>query len=198
LIDPDNLTRLLVAWSKGEQKAFDELAPMVYDELRRMAAAYMRRERSASIQPTILVHEACLRLLPQHGINWQGRSHFFGIASQMMRRVLVDRARARNAAKRGDGALHVSISVAERQVPARNVEMIELDEALKELEAMDPRMGQIVELRFFGGLTSQEIGEIIGVSRATVEREWATARAWLRRALDKGSPRSPEAGAANA
>jgi RNA polymerase sigma factor (TIGR02999 family) len=198
LIDPDNLTRLLVAWSKGEQQAFDELAPLVYDELRRMAVNYMRRERSGSIQPTILVHEAYLRLLPQRGIHWQNRSHFFGIASQMMRRVLVDRARARHAAKRGDAAVHVSISVAERQVPSRSVEMIELDEALKELEAMDPRMGQIVELRFFGGLTSEEIAQVIGVSRATVEREWATARAWLRRALKKTRSQSSRAETAKA
>jgi RNA polymerase sigma factor (TIGR02999 family) len=189
LTEAENLTRLLVAWGKGERSAFDELAPAIYGELRRIAACHMRRERSGSLQPTALVHEAYIRLLPQRGVPWQNRAHFYAIASQMMRRVLLDRARARVAAKRGAAAVNVSISVAERMVPARDVEMIELDAALKDLEAMDPRMGRVVELRFFGGLTSEEIAEVMGISRATVEREWSSARAWLRRELDKSLPR---------
>jgi RNA polymerase sigma factor (TIGR02999 family) len=187
-VDADNLTRLLVAWSKGDQTAFDKMAPAIYGELRRMAATYLRRERGNSLQPTVLVHEAYLRLLPQRGIAWQNRAHFFGIASNMMRRILVDRARARLTAKRGAAAVHVSISAAERMATAENVDVVALDDALKELEAMDPRMGRVVELRFFGGLTNGEIADVLGISPATVEREWSAARAWLRRALDRALP----------
>jgi RNA polymerase sigma factor (TIGR02999 family) len=184
--DPRDVTVLLIAWRQGETAAFDELASRIYGELRRMAATYLRREIAASLQPPILVNEAFLRLLPQRSVDWQSRSHFFGIASKMMRRVLVDRARARLTAKRGAAPLQVSLTAAERlSAPEEPVDMIGLDEALTQLEAMDPRSARVVELRFFGGLTHEEIACLVGISCATVEREWSTARAWLRHKLEK-------------
>jgi RNA polymerase sigma factor (TIGR02999 family) len=156
--------------------------PLVYTELRKLAASYLRVERpDHTLQPTALVHEAYLRLVDQRSVNWQNRAHFFGIAAQMMRRILVDHARRRQAAKR-DGATY-RLYTSEEEATARDPELLALDEALSGLEALDARQARIVELRFFGGLTVEETAEVAGVSPATVKREWRTARAWLAREI---------------
>ena len=183
---PTAITDLLVEWSKGDQAALDQLLPLVYGELRRLARSYLRRERpDHTLQATALVHEAFLRLVDQHSVSWQNRAHFFGIASQMMRRILVNHALARRAAKRGGFAEKLSIDEAMGLEDRREVDLIELDDALKELETLDPRQTRIVELRFFGGLSVEETAEVLDLSPATVKREWSTAKLWLRRRLDK-------------
>ena len=182
---PPTITQLLCEWSKGDQAALDQLMPLVYDELRRLARSYLRRERSDhTLQATALVHEAYLRLIDQHSVSWHNRAHFFGIASQMMRRILVNHALARGAAKRGGAATKLSLdeTVGFEQ---RDVDLIALDQALKELEALDLRQARIVELRFFGGLSIEETAEVVNLSPATVKREWSTARLWLRRQISK-------------
>ena len=178
------ITELLVDWSKGDQAALDRLAPLVYDELRRMARTYLRGERpDHTLQATALVNEAYLRLVDQRRVTWQNRAHFFGIASQMMRRILVNHAVARAAAKRGAGAERLRLGEAAGLAAGPDAELIALDEALKELEKLDQRQSRIVELRYFGGLSLEETAEALGLSRATVKREWATARLWLRHQL---------------
>jgi len=178
------ITQLLVEWSHGNQQALDRLTPLVYDELRQMARTYLRRERpDHTLQATALVHEAYLRLVDQHSVSWQNRAHFFGIASQMMRRILVNHALARAANKRGGGeriALNEAIDLSKKG----EVDLIALDEALQELERLDSQQTRIVELRFFGGLSIEETAEALGVSPATVKRDWSTARLWLRRQLE--------------
>jgi RNA polymerase sigma factor (TIGR02999 family) len=175
-----DVTRLLVAWSNGDKAAFDQLVPLVYDELRRLAISHLRRQRSDhTLQPTALVHEAYCRLVAEDGIRWQSRVHFLGMATRMMRCILVDHARRRHAAKRGGHALRLSLEAADLSLPAREVNLIALDDALKDLAAIDPKQSQIVELRFFGGLGIEETAELLGISPATVKREWRTARAWL-------------------
>ena len=182
----EGITQLLIKWSEGDQGALDELMPLVYDELRRLAQSYLRRERPGhTLQPTALVHEAYLRLIDQQHASWQNRTHFFGIAAQMMRRILVDHARLRQAGKRGDGAYQLSLDQAEEVASQQAVELLALDVALNELAAFSPAQSRIVELRFFGGLTIAETSTLLGVSHATVEREWSVARAWLRRELSK-------------
>jgi RNA polymerase sigma factor (TIGR02999 family) len=177
------ITQLLVEWSHGNQQALDRLTPLVYDELRRMARTYLRRERpDHTLQATALVHEAYLCLVDQHSVSWQNRAHFFGIASQMMRRILVNHALARAADKR-DGGQRLSLNEALDFSPQDEVDLIALDEALHELERLDPQQTRIVELRFFGGLSIEETAEALGVSPATVKRDWSTARLWLRRKL---------------
>ena len=178
------ITQLLVEWGKGDQAALDRLAPLVYEELRRMARTYLRGERpDHTLQATALVHEAYLRLVDQHSVSWQNRAHFFGIASQMMRRILVNHATARAADKRGGGAQKLALDEAAGLAEGREAELIALDEALKELEKLDQRQGRIVELRYFGGLSIEETAEVLDLSPATVKREWSTARLWLRRRL---------------
>lgn len=180
---PPTITQLLSEWSKGDRDALDQLAPLVYDELRRLARSYLRRERpDHTLQATALVHEAYLRLIDQHSVTWQNRAHFFGIASQMMRRILVNHAIARGTEKRGGDAVRGSLDEAV-SLERPDVDLIALDEALKELEALDPRQARIVELRFFGGLSIQETSEVVSLSPATVKREWSTARLWLRRRI---------------
>jgi RNA polymerase sigma factor (TIGR02999 family) len=180
------ITQLLVEWSEGDQAALDQLMPLVYDELRRLARSYLRRERpDHTLQPTALVHEAYLRLIEQRSVNWQNRAHFFGIASQMMRRILVNHALARATAKRGGPATRLSLDEGSICSGQRDVELIALDEALKALERLDPRQTRIVELRFFGGLSIEETAEALSLSPATVKREWSTARLWLRRQITK-------------
>jgi RNA polymerase sigma factor (TIGR02999 family) len=173
------VTELLVAWSKGDERALDALTPLVYDELRRLARSYMRQERAGhTLQSTALVHEAFLRLVDQR-VKWNSRAHFFGIAAQMMRRILVDHAKAQSAAKRGAGAVRIELEEGLATAPNRDVDLLALDEALERLTKVDPQRSRIVELRFFGGLSNEESAEVLGVSPATIQRQWAGARAWL-------------------
>jgi RNA polymerase sigma factor (TIGR02999 family) len=180
------VTALLKDWSGGDREALERLMPLVYGELRKLAASYLRSERlDHTLQPTALVHEAYLRLVDQRSVNWQNRAHFYGIAAQMMRRILVDHARRRRAAKR-DAAAYLLRTPAESPAGFRDLELLALDEALRGLEALDARQARIVELRFFGGLNVEETAEAAGVSSATVKREWRTARAWLAREIRPG------------
>lgn len=184
------VTELLQAWGRGDLRARDEVLPLVYEELRRRAAAYLRYERTDhTLQPTALVHEAYLRLVRQDLVTWQNRAHFFGVAAQMMRRILVDHARALKAAKRPDAKLRVMMGHEVAAVEQPDYELVLLDQVLDELAAIDPRLGEIVELRYFVGLTEQEIADILAVSRSTITREWQTARAWLYRRMT--SPPAP-------
>ncbi len=184
------VTELLVDWGRGDRSALERLMPAVYAELHRLAEQHLARERTDhTLQATALVHEAYLRLVDQRSVRWQNRAHFFGIAAQLMRRVLVDYARRRDAAKRGDGARPLSLEEAADQAPSRPLDILDLDRALDRLAALDPQQGRLVELRFFGGLTVEESAEVLGVSARTVKRDWRAARAWLYRELH------PEAGA---
>lgn len=184
-----DVSALLQAWSQGDVEARDRVMEMVYHELRRRAAAYLRRERPGhTLQPTALVHEAYLRLVDQKAAAWQNRAQFFGVASQMMRRILVDRARARKTAKRSGQWARVTLDESLAEHRSRDVDVLDLDAALTDLAAVDARKSQVAELRFFGGLTLEETGHLLGLSVATVEREWKVARAWLyARLKDKGS-----------
>ena len=178
------VTQLLVAWSDGDRAAFDRLMPLVHTELRRLAHRYMSRERPGhTLQTTALVNEAYLRLVDQRNMRWENRAHFFGIAARLMRHILVEHARSRQAAKRGGAQIRLSLSKVDR-IPSRpDVNLIALDEALGRLEAIDAQKSRIVELRYFGGLGVEETAEVIGVSPATVKRDWSMARAWLRREI---------------
>ena len=181
------VSRLLEAWGRGDLQARDDLMPVVYRELRRRAGAYLRRERQDhTLQPTALVHEAYMRLVGQERVAWQNRAHFFAIASHMMRRILVDYAREHEAAKRPGAGVRVMLDDRIGAAEPRACEFIAVDQALVELTRIDPRQGQIVELRYFGGLSEQEVGEVLSISRATVTREWQTARAWLYRRMTTG------------
>ena len=178
---------LLKAWGRGDLQARDDLMPVVYRELRRRAGAYLRRERQHhTLQPTALVHEAFMRLVGQERVAWQNRAHFFAIASHMMRRILVDYAREHQAAKRPGAGVKVMLDDRIGAAPPPACGLIDLDQALAELARIDPRQGQIVELRYFGGLSEQEVGEVLSISRTTVTREWQTARAWLFRRMTTG------------
>ncbi|HJT68119.1 MAG TPA: sigma-70 family RNA polymerase sigma factor [Pyrinomonadaceae bacterium] len=182
----EGITQLLIDWSNGDPAALEKLMPLVYDELRRLASAYLRRERAShTLQPTALVNEAYLKLVDQRNAKWQNRAQFFGISAQLMRRILVDHARQHQAAKRGGSKQQrLSITSAERIVKQPEIDLLALNEALDELTNMDPQQARIVELKFFGGLSIEETGEVLGVSHATVERDWKMARAWLRRQLE--------------
>jgi RNA polymerase sigma factor (TIGR02999 family) len=185
---PEAVTRLLEAWSSGDPRARDELMPMVYAELRRRAAAHLKRERPHhTLRPTDLLHEAYLRLCAQNA-GFKNRDHFFGVASRLMRRVLVDHARARAAAKRGRG-LRVTLAE-DLAAPSPPADLLDLDAALDELAALDEREAQVVELRSFGGLTLQEVARVLGISLATAKNDWAHAKAWLFARLDSGSFRT--------
>ena len=178
------ITQLLVEWSHGNQQALEQLTPMVYDELRRMARTYLHNERSDhTLQATALVHEAYLRLIDQHTVDWQNRAHFFGIASQMMRRILVNHALAKTAEKRGGDNQKLSLNETIEFGQQTEIDLLALDEALQELEDLDPQQTRIVELRFFGGLSIEETAAALRISPATVKRDWSTARLWLRRQL---------------
>jgi RNA polymerase sigma factor (TIGR02999 family) len=181
--EPD-LTALLQEWSEGDRKALDQLMPLVYEELRKIAASYLREERpSHTLQPTALVNEAYLRLTGQRKVTWQNRAHFFGISAQMMRRILVDHARKRQAAKRDASAWRVSTTEVDGSDADQAPELLALDRALEELEKIDPQQAKVVELRFFAGLSVEETAEAAGISPRTVKREWRTAKAWLRREI---------------
>lgn len=184
MASPDGITQLLLKWSDGNKEALDRLVPLVYDELRRLARNYLRRERrNHSIQPTALVHEAYLRLVEQTDVTMHNRAQFFALAAKLMRNILVDHVRRRRASKRGGRQYSISLSRADRLGSKPDIDLIALDEALSGLAAVKPRHARIVELRFFGGLTIEEAAQVIGVSHATVEREWSFARAWLRREI---------------
>ena len=182
-----HVTQLLHAWAAGDLDARERAVGLVYADLRRRAAAHLRRELPGhSMQPTALVHEAYLRLVDQRRATWQNRAQFMAIASRMMRRVLVDRARTRNAGKRGGREAHVTLDLAANvAAPARGVDVLDLDAALEQLAAFDARKSQVAELRFFGGLSLEETGHVLQVSAKTVERDWVAARAWLFRALSE-------------
>ncbi|MBL8168045.1 MAG: sigma-70 family RNA polymerase sigma factor [Acidobacteria bacterium] len=176
----ESVTRLLVQWEQGDQAALDHLIPLVYGELRRLARSYLRRTApNQTLQPSDLVHEAFLALVEQENLHWENRAQFFGLAATLMRRILVDHARRRHAAKRGGGEYNVSLSEADRlgQQPAMN--LLLLDDALQKLASFKPQHSRVVELRFFGGLTIAETAAVLGISHATVERDWNFARAWL-------------------
>jgi RNA polymerase sigma-70 factor (ECF subfamily) len=176
----ENITQLLIEVTNRNSAAVDVLLPLIYDELRKLAANYLRRERSDhTLQPTALVHEAYMRMVDQTQVNWQNRAHFFGVAAQMMRRILVDYARAHNAEKRGQDFQIISLDENIDKSVERSSELIALDEALKTLAEMDEQKGRIVELRFFGGLSIDETAEVLGVSAPTVKRQWRMAKAWL-------------------
>ena len=178
---------LLRAWSKGDVKAREKLMPLVYEELRRRAAAYLRRERADhTLQPTALVNEAYLRLIGQERIVWQNRAQFYGVAAQMMRRILVDHARGHNRGKRCGAAVRVELDEHVGTTEPRDCELLLLDQALEELAAIDPQQAQIVELRYFGGLTEGEVANVLTVSRSTVTREWLIAKGWLYRRITTG------------
>lgn len=178
------MTELLARWRSGDQNALDALMPLVYAELRQLAQHYLRRERSDhTLQSTALVHEAYLRLAGQSAPQWQNRAHFFGIAAHLMRQILVEHARSRGAAKRGGGATRMTLDDSLAIAQQNEVDVIVLDKALKDLTELDAQQGRIVELRFFGGLTIEDTSEVLGISPATVKREWVTARAWLFRAM---------------
>jgi len=179
-----NVTRLLLELSGGNRAVVDELTPMVYQELKRIAGAQLRNERPGhTLQATALVHEAYIKLIDQRDVSWQNRAHFFGIAAQMMRRILLDYAKSKLRAKRGGGAPKTSLDEALVVAEDRASDLVRIDEALTRLEALDARQAKVVELRFFGGLTVEEAAEALGISAPTVKREWAMAKAWLHREL---------------
>ena len=181
---PNELTQLLVAWRNGDQAARDELMAVVYPELHRLAHQYMKRESPGhTLQTSGLVNEAFLKLVEQRDVQWQNRAHFFGIAAQMMRRILVDYARNRRYAKRGGGAPMISLDEALIVSDERSAEVVALDETLERLAMFDARKSRIVELRFFGGLSIEETAEVLSVSAGTVMRDWTLAKAWLRREM---------------
>ena len=175
-----SVTVLLQAWSRGDLSARDRLIPLVYDELRKQAAQHLRKERTGhTLQPTALVHETYLRLIQQRDTKWESRAQFFALASQMMRRILVDHARARRAAKRPERAMQVTLVDDVVGTHPRELDLLALDETLKELATFDARQARMVELRFFGGLTHEEVAAVLDVSLTTVQREWRLAKAWL-------------------
>jgi len=178
------ITELLRDWSGGNRQALAALMPLVYEELRKLAASYLRRQASEhTLQTAGLIHEAYFRLIDQKEVSWKNRAHFYGIAAHSMRRVLLDYARKRATAKRGGPEIRVTISEALAGAEPRDLDLIALDDALTQLAAMDPQQGRIVELRYFSGLTIEECAEVLGISAATVKRDWGMARAWLHRKL---------------
>jgi|SRR5215813_8765426 len=185
---PPEVTQLLVAWGNGDQVAGDQLMSVVYQELHRLAHHYMKRESPGhTLQTSALVNEAFVRLVDQKNVRWQNRAHFFGIAAQMMRRILVDYARRRSYAKRGGGARALSLDEGLIVSEERSAEVVAVHEALEELAKFDARKSQIVELRFFGGLTIDQTAEVLGVSPGTVMSDWTMAKAWLRREISPGA-----------
>lgn len=183
---PENVTQLLVNWRNGDESALDQLMPIVYDELHRLAKRYMSRERrNHTLQTTALVNEAYLRLVGQGQVEWRNRAHFFGVAAQVMRHVLVDHARSRQYAKRGGDAQRVTLNDDLAISHEDQIEVLALDEALNRLAALDERKSRIVELRYFGGLSVEETAEVLGLSAITVKRDWLKAKAWLYRELSQ-------------
>jgi len=187
---PDDVTQLLIKWSRGDKAALDDLMPVVHSELRRLARRYMARERPGhTLQTTALINEAYLRLVDQHSVQWQDRAHFFAVAAQVMRHILVDHARKYQSDKRGAGAQKLALDEVAIANEERAAELVALDEALERLAALDQRQSQIVELRFFGGLTVDETAEVMKLAPITVMREWRLAKAWLRDTIAGGDDR---------
>ncbi len=179
-IAPIEFTQLLVSYRNGDKSALDQMTPIVYDELRRLARFFLASERSDhTLQPTALVHEAYVRLVDQHAVDWKNRAHFLGVAASMMRRILINHARARQAAKREGFTQAISLDDALGVFTNPRIDLLELNRALQELTDMDAQQGRVVELRYFGGLTIEETAEVMEISPATVKREWNTARLWL-------------------
>ncbi len=188
-LQPD-VTQLLVNWSNGDREALERLTPLVYSELRRLASRYLRRERQGhTLQSTALVHEAYLRLIDQRHVHWQNRAHFFGIAAQLIRRILVDHARSHHAQKRGSDVCKLSLDEAVATAEKRDLNLVALDDALDTLARIDEQQSRIVELRFFTGLSIEETAEVLGISPATVKRDWAAAKAWLYREISGSASR---------
>jgi RNA polymerase sigma factor (TIGR02999 family) len=183
------ISRLLAAWSEGDQEALDSLAPEIYGELRRLSRRELGRRgrRGETLQTTALIHEAFLRLVDQDRVSWRNRAHFFAVAAQMMRRIVVDHARRRRAAKRGGGVEDIPLDVARFRGEEPDFDLLALDEALGQLARLDPLQGRLVELRYFAGLTIEEVAEVLSVSPATVKREWTAARTWLFYRLSEGA-----------
>ena len=185
---PSQVTKLLQGWRAGERSAPDELLPLVYDELRRLAHHYLKNERPHhTLQSTALVNEAYLRLVEQDLPKWESRAHFFAIAAQLMRQILVDYARRHRASKRGSGACMLELDDAAGLPQRKSVDVIALDDALNTLSEIDPRQSRVVELRFFAGLSVEETSEVMGIATATVQRDWTAARAWLHREISRSS-----------
>ena len=186
-MEAHEVTKILQDWRGGDQGAAERLFPIVYDELKKQARAFLRRERiEHTLQPTALVHEAYLKMVDQTALSAENRAHFFGIASRVMRQILVDHARAHNAEKRGGAAHRFSVEDIENVLPAESAaDLLELDEALKKLEAFDERKSRVVDMRFFGGLTEREIAEVLGLTEKTVRRDWQFAKLWLLRELSQ-------------
>jgi len=185
-IAPHQVTRLLQEWSEGDKTALEQLMPLVHDELHRLAHQHMRREGPGHVlQTSALINEAYLRLVDQPEIRWENRNHFFGIAARLMRRILVDEARKRNSAKRGGSQIQVPLDDATSLADEQSANVAALDDALKQLEKIDARQGQIIELRFFGGLSIEETANVLQVSAGTVMRDWTFARAWLRNEMTR-------------
>lgn len=186
-LSPQEVTQLLADWGKGDRSALDKLFPLVHSELRRIAQRQMSQERPGhTLQATALVNEAYLKLAGQQGFDWQNRAHFFAVCAQVMRHILIDHARAHARDKRGGGAVKVSLNDALVVAEDQAAHFIALDEALRELERLDPQKGKIVELRYFGGLSVEEVGEVMNISPRTVRREWQRAKAWLYRMMTEG------------
>lgn len=182
----NNVTHLLLRWGDGDREALDALTPLVYDELRKLASRYLRRERpDHTLSSTALVHEAYMRLVDQRNVHWQNRNQFFGLASELIRRILVDHARARLTAKRGGQVFKLSLDEAIAAPEEKDFDLVSLDDALKSLAATDAQQSRIVELRYFGGLTIEQTAEVLGISPATVKRDWVVAKAWLRREMTR-------------
>jgi RNA polymerase sigma factor (TIGR02999 family) len=186
---PEGVTQLLIDWTNGNTEALDRLMPLVYDELRRLAKRHMARERrDHTLQTSALINEAYLRLVDQKNLQWQNRAHFFAAAAQVMRHILIDHARSYHYAKRGAGAQKIPLDEAAVFTEQRAAEFVALDDALSTLAAVDPRRSQVVELRFFGGLSIEETAEVLKISAPTVQREWRAAKAWLSRFMSKKEP----------
>ena len=181
---PENITELLASYGRGNKESLDQLMPIVYDELRRQAARYLRREQAGhTLQTTALIHEAYVRLVDQRNMQWQNRAHFFGIAAQMMRRILVDHARSKKRVKRGGSEIRVSLDDVNVAAKGQDLDVVALDEALDRLAQIDEQQSRVVELRFFSGLSVEETAEVMGISKSTVKRDWSMAKAWLHREL---------------
>lgn len=185
---PSEVTALLVRWRSGDRAALDALMPLVYDELRRVARHYLNQERNDhTLQSTALVHEAYMRLVDHELPEWKSRAHFFGVAARLMRQILVDHARAHVAGKRGGGALKLALDEDLAHIKGKELDLLDLDSALQNLAVLDSQQSHIVELRFFGGLSIEDTAEILGISPATVKRDWATARLWLQREMSRSA-----------
>jgi RNA polymerase sigma-70 factor (ECF subfamily) len=183
----NNVTQMLHDWSHGDREVLDKLVPVVYEELRRQAARYLKRERPGhTLQTTALIHEAYIRLIDQKNVHWQNRAHFYAISAKLMRRILVDHARSRQAAKRGGSDIKLPLEEAIIASEGREVDLVALDEALERLAAIDPQQSRVVELKFFSGMSVEETAEVLGVSTRTVKRDWNVAKAWLRREISEG------------